>query len=132
MTKTYKAIIIEDDKDIGYIFGEALKLAGFEVEIIQDGGKGLSRLAEVAPHLLILDMHLPHINGINLLRQIHTEPRLLPTRVIVASADRDLVRELAGQADKVFLKPVHFDELIAAAIELVPGVTRRKKKKREA
>src|SRR5688572_4122012 len=98
--KSYSALVVEDDKDICFIFGEALRSVGFEVEIVHDGGKGLSRLAETTPHLLVLDMHLPHISGLNLLRQIHTEPRLLPTRVIVATADPALVKELQGQADK--------------------------------
>jgi two-component system, cell cycle response regulator DivK len=124
--KSYRAIIVEDDKDISFIFAEALRTLGFEVEVIADGGKGLSRLAEVAPHLLILDMHLPHISGINLLRQIHTEPRLMPTRVIVATADPVLKEELEGQADRVFLKPVSFNMLQEAAVELVPGVLRNK------
>lgn len=127
MKGKYKAIIVEDDKDIGFIFAEALRSAGFEVELIQDGGKGLSRLAEIAPHLLVLDMHLPHISGVNLLRQIHTEPRLLPTRVIVATADPGLVQELEGQADRVFLKPISFTTLYDAAVQLVPNVLTQKK-----
>jgi len=119
--KRYLALIIEDDADLSFIFSEALRLAGLEVEPIRDGGKALARLAEVEPALIVLDMHLPHLSGMNVLRQIHSEPRLLNTRVIIATADAAIAEELHNKADVVLLKPLSPEQLVELAWRLVPG-----------
>jgi DNA-binding response OmpR family regulator len=122
MSRTYLALVIEDDPDISVIFASALQSAGFETEIIHDGGKALARLAEVAPSLVILDLHLPHLSGANALRQIQADRRLLNTRVVVCTADRAIADELRNKADMVIVKPVTFSQLRDLAIRLVPGV----------
>jgi CheY-like chemotaxis protein len=123
MKKKYRALVIEDHEDLSYVFSEALRMLGFEVETIRDGGKALARLVEVEPPALImLDMHLPHVSGMNILRQIHADTRLLDTRIIVATADSALADEIRNQADLVLLKPVSFDQLLSLAQRLVPSV----------
>jgi CheY-like chemotaxis protein len=121
--KKYVALVIEDHEDLADVFSEALQMLGFEVEVIRDGGKALARLAEVdPPALILLDMHLPHVSGKNILRQIHTDRRLLNTRIMVATADSVMADEVRKQADIVVLKPLTFDQLLSIAQELVPGV----------
>jgi CheY-like chemotaxis protein len=122
VSKKYLAFVIEDDPDLSVIFAAALQSAGFETEIINDGGKALARLAEQAPSLVILDLHLPHLSGVNALRQIHSDRQLLNTRVVVCTADAAMADELREQADLVLLKPVTYSQLRDLAIRLVPGV----------
>lgn len=123
--KKYLALVVEDDPDLSIIYASALRSAGFEVEIINDGGKALARLAEVIPKLVILDLHLPHLSGTNTLRQIQSDPRLLDTRVVICTADAAKADELRDQADLVLVKPVTYSQLRDLAIRLVPSVQTR-------
>ena len=122
MPKKYLALVVEDDPDLSAIFASALQSAGFETEIITDGGKALARLVEVVPSLVILDLHLPHLSGANALRQIQADRRLLETRVVICTADAAMADELRNQADLVLLKPVMYSQMRDLAARLVPGV----------
>jgi two-component system phosphate regulon response regulator PhoB len=105
------AFIIEDNPNLSEISAEALVEAGFTAEIIRRGDKALTRLAETAPEIVILDMHLPGVSGEKILRYIRSDPRLARTRIIIASADDAMAQELEAEADLTLLKPVDFIQL---------------------
>jgi CheY-like chemotaxis protein len=106
-----KALVIEDYADQAIVFQRALEIAGFDTEMLTDGEAAQTRLAEIVPALVILDLHLPGVPGSQLLQQIRTDQRLQPTRVIIATADALLAQSLAQQADQVLLKPISFRRL---------------------
>ena len=81
------AFIIEDDVDLSTIFADALETVGYQVEQIKDGLKAQQRLSEEIPHLILLDMHLPHISGADLLTEIRSDERFSNTNVILTTAD---------------------------------------------
>ena len=105
------AFIIEDDQRHATIFAQALKMAEFETEIIQDGVVALERLAATAPALVVLDLHLPYVAGDDILRQIRADKRLANTRVILATADPQMAETLRDKSDLVLLKPISFNQL---------------------
>jgi DNA-binding response OmpR family regulator len=105
------ALIIEDDFDLSIIFEEALKAAEFDTQVIQDGQKALEQLNAVTPDVVVLDLHLPHVAGTDILKQIRTDARLAQVRVIVTTADARLAETLHEQADLVLVKPVNFSQL---------------------
>jgi len=114
------AIIIEDEVDLADIFSEALKSAGFETEAITSGDLAQSRLKEVIPNIIILDLHLPGgVDGISLLKQIRDDPRLVKTLVIVATADHNITSFLPRKPDLVLLKPISFNQLRDLVTRLV-------------
>lgn len=115
------ALIVEDNVDLAAILALALQSSGFEVETIHDGAKALARLAEIVPALVILDLHLPHLSGANMLRQIQTDTRLLNTRVVIATADAAMADELRDKADLVLLKPVSIAQIRELASRLIPS-----------
>lgn len=115
------ALIIEDDPDLAFIFAEALKAAGFEIEIIQDGKLALLRLADTYPAVVVLDLQLPHASGEQILRQIRTDSRLVKTRVIIASANSLMAEALRADADLTLIKPISFSQLRDLAIRLRPS-----------
>jgi DNA-binding response OmpR family regulator len=117
------ALIIEDDPDAATIFSEALQAAGFETEIVRTGDKALKRLAVTTPDAVVLDLHLPHVSGTDILRQIRAEARLAKTRIIIATADPRLAELLRSQADLVFLKPISFSQLRDLAVRLRPAAS---------
>jgi CheY-like chemotaxis protein len=114
------ALIIEDDEAVADVFARALQLAEFETEIIKDGQTALTRLATARPAIIILDLHLPHISGRELLAQVKTEAQLAQTRVIVATADAALADSLQAEADLVLLKPIRPSHLRDLAFRLRP------------
>jgi CheY-like chemotaxis protein len=105
------ALVVEDDKNLALAFAEALSDAGYQTEVIYDGQAALERLAEVVPNLLILDLHIPRVKGLDVLKRIRADARLMKIRVIVATAD-DRTAELVGSmANMVLLKPIGYQQL---------------------
>jgi DNA-binding response OmpR family regulator len=104
-------LVVEDDQDLSVIFSEALQAAGFETEIVRAGDVALERLAVMTPKVVVLDLQLPHVAGMDILHYIRTEPRLANIRVIVATAHPHLAEGLHDEADLVLLKPISFSQL---------------------
>lgn len=105
------ALVVEDDADLSEIFTEALEQAGFEVETILDGQVARERLKEVVPNVIVLDMHLPHVDGSTLLKQIHADERLKKARIIIATADAVQAEFYRDLATIVMVKPISFSQL---------------------
>jgi DNA-binding response OmpR family regulator len=105
------ALVIEDDEDLATIFSEALQAANFEVETLRDGQTAQKRLAEIEPHVILLDMHLPSVFGGDLLTQIRSDERLKHAVVVVATADARVGEAYSEVADFVLIKPIAFTQL---------------------
>jgi DNA-binding response OmpR family regulator len=105
------AMVIEDDQDLSEIFAKALQTAGFEVEAIRDGKAAQQRLNEVVPQIIVLDLHLPHVDGSTLLNQIQSTPALVGTKVIITTADNVLAEMYRDRATIVMVKPISFAQL---------------------
>jgi CheY-like chemotaxis protein len=105
------ALIIEDNEDQNLVFTTALTQAGYNAESFLDGAAALKRLSEVIPDIIILDLHIPGIDGRGILREIRKDPRTQNTRVIIASADAEFASSLQAQVDLVLLKPISFSQL---------------------
>lgn len=105
------ALIIEDNSDLAIIFSQALQAAGFATGIILDGDQALARLAITTPDVVVLDLHMPRVSGLEILRRIRADTRLAGTRVIIATADMRATDVLQDQADLVLIKPVSFTQL---------------------
>jgi DNA-binding response OmpR family regulator len=112
------ALIIEDDEDLATIFAEALRLAQLETEILVDGAAAAARLKEVVPAVVVLDLHLPQVDGATLLHQIRATPALAHTRVIIATADPVMAEGLSLEADLVLIKPISFSQLRDFAVRM--------------
>jgi DNA-binding response OmpR family regulator len=104
-------MIIEDDNDLSVIFSEALQAAGFETEIVRSGDTAMERLAVTKPDVVVLDLHLPRVTGVDILRYIRADFRLVGTRVIIATAHPGMSESLRDEADLVLLKPISFAQL---------------------
>jgi CheY-like chemotaxis protein len=112
------AFIVEDDKDLALIFTHSLTSADFEVEVISDGQAAIERLDEFVPDLVVLDMHLPHVSGVEVLNHIKNDSRFENTRVIVTTADARLAEEVSEKADLALVKPVTFKQIQVLAARL--------------
>jgi CheY-like chemotaxis protein len=114
------AFIIEDDQDLSTIFADALETVGYRVEQIKDGFIALQRLKEQVPYLILLDMHLPHISGADLLTRIREDGRFKNTTVILTTADARMAEAYEPMADFVMVKPISFVQLRDLTSRLKP------------
>src|SRR5687768_1531860 len=105
------ALVIEDDADLSDIFSKALQTAGFEVEAIRDGRVAEQRLQEIVPNVIVIDLHLPHVDGVTLLKQINENERFEETRVIITTADNVQAEIYRNLATIVMVKPISFGQL---------------------
>ncbi|MFM8321748.1 MAG: response regulator transcription factor [Chloroflexota bacterium] len=115
------ALIIEDETDLGEIFSMALQAAGYETQQAFTGPDALTKLAGCAPDLVVLDLHLPGLDGGQVLKDIRRDARLRRTRVMLATADAAFARTLEKEADFVLLKPISFSQLRDLARRLKPN-----------
>jgi two-component system cell cycle response regulator DivK len=114
------AFIIEDDQDLSTIFADALESVGYQVEQIKDGLKAQQRLKDEVPYLILLDMHLPHISGADLLSEIKADERFNATTVILTTADARMAEAYEPMADFVMVKPISFVQLRDLTSRLKP------------
>jgi CheY-like chemotaxis protein len=116
------AFVIEDDEDLSMIFAAALTEAEYQVDIIQDGQLALNRLATETPTVIVLDLHLPHVDGRRILAFIRSLPQLKNSRVMLATADPLMADSLRTEVDLVLLKPISYDQLRDLSARLRPKV----------
>jgi DNA-binding response OmpR family regulator len=77
------ALIVEDNDSVAEVCRVALERVQFEVVLAQDGRTALEHLATITPALIILDLHLPHVSGYQILHQIRSNDRLAASRIVL-------------------------------------------------
>jgi len=122
MTTTPKplALIVEDDPFQSEIFMQAIAQAGYEVFHIDNGNRAIAYLNEHSPWLVLLDLHLPEIDGAAILQHIRRQPHLHRTRVILATADPRMAEMGRSASDLVLIKPISFSQLRSLAQRMLP------------
>jgi CheY-like chemotaxis protein len=113
------ALIVEDEFDISIVFSRALQAAGFETEVIRNGGTALEWLSSSKPDIVVLDLNLPRVSGPEILQYIRSDAQLAKTPVIVATAYARLAESVRDQADWVLFKPISFAQLRDLSARLV-------------
>jgi DNA-binding response OmpR family regulator len=109
-----RILVVEDEKKVASFIKRGLEAANYSVEVEYDGEAGLNRLLKGDYDLVILDVMLPKLDGLSLMkqirqRQVNTPVLLLTARVTVA----DRVMGLDLGADDYLTKPFAFEELSA-------------------
>ena len=117
-------ILVVDDNEAGrYAAGRVLRQAGFEIIEASAGGDALKRAAQDAPDLVLLDMRLPDIPGVEVCRRIKTSPEISSTLVLQMSAsavdDGSRVAALECGADGYIASPVEPAVLVATVRSLL-------------
>lgn len=105
------AIVIEDEKDLALVFAQALAEAGFRPEIYYDGGPALSRLIEVIPALIILDLNLPNITGPDVMELLQHDIRLENVKVFIITGSPIKAQAYQDVADLILVKPISYSQL---------------------
>lgn len=118
-----KILVIEDNHDSRDILSKLLRLSGYEVVSAADGEAGLSAAFDHRPDLIITDIHLPKVNGIEFIKQIRLNKTLAHTAILVVTAfGSNVVREaIDAGADASAEKPFDFDKFLNTVQELIAG-----------
>jgi two-component system cell cycle response regulator DivK len=102
-------LIIEDNEDNGIIYATYLAHLGFAVEVAEDAERGLAMIRERPPHVIVMDVGLPGMDGNAATRLLKDDPvtRHIPVVVLTAHAQReDEERALAAGCDAFLTKPL--------------------------
>ena len=108
-------LIIEDEPSLVDVLSYNLNKEGFEVIVATDGQEGLRRAQAVLPDLLILDLMLPVIDGLDVCRQLRSDPKTQGIRILILTAKSEEVDEIVGfsmGADDYVSKPFKLKPLI--------------------
>lgn len=112
-----RILLADDDKATRDLVKRALEADGHEVELTQDGGEALERLAEAAtaPDILISDVHMPGIDGIEVARRaIETSPGLKLLLMSGFAEELERARALPTDSLAVLIKPFTLDQIRTA------------------
>jgi len=108
-----KILVIEDEMHIAEGIKVNLNLSGYEVIVAKDGMLGLERWERDKPDLILLDIMIPKIDGLSLLKQIRQSDTDTPV-IVLSAKDRveDRIEGLSYKADDYISKPFHLKELL--------------------
>ena len=105
------ALLIEDDRDIAALFRHVLDISGFHTEIVMDGKDAIARLSTVQPDIVLLDLQLPNLSGVDILKQMRENEATQSIPVVVVTAFAYLADNLPVEPDLVLIKPVDINDL---------------------
>lgn len=109
-----KILVVEDDFDTRYVLSLILKTEGYEVLTAADGECALSVAVEQKPDLIITDINMPRLNGIELTRKMRLkeETASLPILAITAYGAMTMKNAIAAGASACARKPIVFTEFL--------------------
>ena len=112
-----RVLVVDDDASITAFLKRALAYEGYQVEVAADGPAGLAAARDHPPDLVVLDVMLPGLDGVELLRRLRageTQPGSLPILMLTARDEvSDRVAGLDAGADDYLVKPFALEELTA-------------------
>jgi two-component system, OmpR family, response regulator MtrA len=108
-----RVLVVDDDPALAEMLGIVLRSEGFDASFVGDGGAALAAFHEMRPDVVLLDLMLPGMSGIDVCRAIRTESGV-PIVMLTAKSDTvDIVLGLESGADDYVVKPFKPKELVA-------------------
>ena len=114
MTDRPYVICADDDADILSLVALRLERGGFDVATAKDGEEALTFARARTPAVIVLDVMMPRIGGVEVIKTLRHDPALKAVKVILLSAraqEADVQRGLEAGADSYLIKPFKFDDL---------------------
>ncbi len=109
-----RLLVVDDDELISDLLVTALRFVGFEVRVVASGYEALRVMSEVDPHLVLLDIGIPGIDGFEVSRRLRASGNQVPVIFLTArDATDDKVRGLRMGGDDYVTKPFSLEELVA-------------------
>src|SRR6202140_926170 len=111
-----RILVVEDDRDIGELVCRYLEKASFRAELVSSGRDAVAALAAGPPDLLILDLMLPHVDGLEICRLLRANDKTAAIPIIMLTARAEESERIVGLeigADDYLAKPFSPNELVA-------------------
>ncbi|MFC3101014.1 response regulator [Altererythrobacter lauratis] len=118
----HKILVVEDDLLNRMFYHEALSARGHEVCLVDDGARVMAEASRFAPDLITMDIQLPSISGLRLIRLLRRDAQLsqIPIVAITAFVGQEEEARVRGAGASAFLaKPVSMDQLVRTAETLL-------------
>lgn len=113
-TDTMRVLIVEDDAQVRNALSRALNFEGYEIETASDGAEGLDKVLTSAPDAIVLDVMMPHVDGLETTRRLRARGDTTPILMLTARHEvSDRVAGLDAGADDYLVKPFALEELLA-------------------
>ena len=122
LTHTHDVLVVDDDPRNRRLLEEYLASAGYEVRLAQDGYSALAMAAERAPDLVLLDVMMPDLSGLEVCRRLKADPRTRLAQVVLVTALDGTPHKVEGLdtgADDYVAKPVRREEFMAKVRSLL-------------
>ena len=119
MTHTKRILVVEDERDLAEMLAYNLKRAGYHAVVAHDGAEGLAMARQIIPDLVLLDVMLPAMNGIEVARLLRTDPTTAGVSIVMLTARAEETDQIAGLsigADDYVTKPFS-PKILLARIE---------------
>jgi CheY-like chemotaxis protein len=107
--------VVDDEPDERFLVGRTLKKQGHEVRVAENGAAGLKAVQEQVPDLVVTDVMMPVMDGVEFIRRLRGDPATAGIPILAASGDT----HLAGAADAVLAKPYDDRRLVVLVNSLL-------------
>jgi DNA-binding response OmpR family regulator len=108
-----RILVVEDEPQIANFLRTGLGYEGFSVAVAEDGHGALAELKRFKPQLVILDLMLPGVTGMELAERLRADPELMIIMLTARDEVADRIAGLKAGADDYLVKPFDFEELVA-------------------
>ena len=113
-TRPVRVLVVEDDEEIAQVLQRSLRMEGYEVKLAADGVRGLEEAHAFLPDLIVLDLGLPRLDGVDVARRLREDGDEVPILMLTARDALDSrVEGLDVGADDYLVKPFERQELLA-------------------
>ena len=128
-TKTFKLLLVDDEPDILEILSYPLKNEGFQVHTANNGLEAIKLAKDIQPHLIVLDVMMPEMDGIEACEIIRKDPKISNTLITFLSARGEDYSKIAGfnaGADDYITKPIKPKVLVSKVKSLLRRISSKK------
>src|SRR5881409_3896370 len=108
-----RVLVVDDEPQITRVLRTVLSSQGYQVRVAAEGESALSSFAEWRPELVITDLYMPHMDGVELCKRIRAQSTVPIIVLSVKGEERTKVEALDSGADDYVTKPFGTDELLA-------------------
>jgi DNA-binding response OmpR family regulator len=118
---TIRVLVVDDDVDTADSAVLVLKFLGFEAAAVYDGGVALEQARKLRPQAVLLDLAMPHLDGLHLAQELRRSPRQEDVMLICVSGygtERDRQRSRQAGCAYHFVKPADWQEITAVLAQL--------------
>ncbi len=110
-----RVLVVDDEPSAREILEKILTQRGYAVDVAEDGATALTKLESTLPDVIVADLHMPQMDGLELMRSVKARNRTLPVIVVTSSTDLDAaISAMREGASDYLTKPVNIDALLVA------------------